>query len=135
MTVFDQPNREVCTIKRENTSTPLQALVLLNDPQFVEAARVLAERIQLEGGTNLNEQLQYAFRLTTGRKADMNELDIFEKLYHDQYELFKKDKSASKRFLTVGETVVDAALDKNHTAAMAMVASTMINHDEAYMKR
>ncbi len=135
MTVFDQPNREVCTIKRENTSTPLQALVLLNDPQFVEAARVLAERMQLEGGNDLSEQLQYAFRLATGRKADSQELEIFEKLYHDQYDLFKKDKTASKGLLNVGETIADLSLDKSHTAALTIVASTMINHDEAYMKR
>ena len=135
MTIFDQPNREVCTIKRENTSTPLQALVLMNDPQFVEASRVLAERIQLEIGGDIASQIQYAFRLTTGRSATQDELAIFEKMYQDQYKIFRKDKQASKSLLNVGETLADRSLDKNQTAALAMVTSTMLNHDEAYMKR
>jgi len=135
MTIFDQPNREVCIVKRENTSTPLQALVLLNDPQFVEAARVLAERVQLESGPDLRDQLTYAFRLTTGRHPDQNEITVFEKLYKDQYEIFNKDGTASRSLLDVGETLSERGLDPSQTAALAMVASTMINHDEAYMKR
>ncbi len=135
MTIFDQPNREVCTIKRENTSTPLQALVLMNDPQFVEASRVLAERIQLEIGQDISSQIQYAFRLATGRSVSKEELVIFEKIYQDQYEIFKKDQQASDGLLNVGETIADRSLDKSQTAALAMVTSTMLNHDEAYMKR
>jgi len=107
MAIFDQPNREICTVKRENTNTPLQALVLLNDPQFVESAKILAQRMQIEGGSDLHEQLIYAFRLVTGRVPVDEELAIFHRLYSDQLTIY----------------------------ALTVVASTMINHDEAYTKR
>ena len=135
MTVFDQPNREVCIVKRENTSTPLQALVLMNDPQFVEAARILAERIQIEGGPKLEDQLILAFRLTTGRKPSEEEHLIFKNLYFDQLRTFENDRTQTEKLFTVGEALLDPTLNKEKTAALAMVASTMINHNEAYMKR
>ena len=135
MTIFDQPNREVCTIKRENTSTPLQALVLLNDPQFVEAARVMAERCQVEGGDDVKDQIQHAFRLTTGRKANEKELAILEELYLNQHKRYGSDRKAAQAFISVGDYDVANYLDPVKTAALAAVASTIINHNETYMKR
>ena len=135
MTIFDQPNREVCTIKRENTNTPLQALVLLNDPQFVEAARVLAERIQVEGGDDFKSQITYAFRLATGRSPDKEEIQVLQDLYEDQYNIYESDITASKELLGVGATKADLKASIPHTAALAMVTSAIMNHDEAYMKR
>ena len=135
MTVFDAPPRSVCVVKREITNTPLQALVLLNDPQFVEAARVLAERIQKEGGDNIKDQTIYAFRLLTGRKPTINEINVLMSQYETEFSRFAKNPDMALELLGVGESPFDNKLDTTRTAALAMVASTMINHDEAYMKR
>ena len=135
MIAFDAPNRSVCIVKRENTNTPLQALVLLNDPQFVEASRVLAERMQKEGGDALEDQTRYAFRLVTGRQPSSPELDLLIEQYQDEAKRFEEDPKSALDLLKVGEYVFDKNLDERHTAALAMVASTILNHDEAYMKR
>ncbi|MEM7512922.1 MAG: DUF1553 domain-containing protein, partial [Bacteroidota bacterium] len=135
MTAFDAPNRDVCTIKRENTNTPLQALVLLNDPQFVEAARVMAERMQVEGGSSLEAQIDYAFMRTTGRKVRPDEMGLFKDLFQNQLESFQKDPSRARELLAVGEYPRSKELDLSATAALAMVSSTIFNHDEAYTKR
>ena len=135
MAIFDAPTRAVCTVKRENTNTPLQALVLLNDPQFVEAARVLAERMQKEGGEKLEDQIRYAFRLVTGRQPSSTEIDLLIGQYQTETKRFEEDPESAGELLKVGEYAFDENLDKTRTAALAMVASTMINHDEAYMKR
>lgn len=135
MTIFDAPTREICIVKRENTSTPLQALVLLNDPQFVEAARIMAERVQEEGGENLEDQIQYAFRLSTGRTATSEEVKLLSELYQSQYAHYTANKSAAKDFISVGDFRVPSHLDVSKTAALASVTSTIINHNESYMKR
>ena len=135
MTAFDLPSRDVCNVQRESTNTPLQALVLLNDPQFVEAAKVLAQRMQQEGGTDLNSQIAYAFRLSTGRKPNSQELEIFKGLFEKEANKFQQKPGAAKEFLAVGEYKLDPKLNTSKTAALAIVASTMLNHDEAYTKR
>lgn len=135
MTAFDAPNRDVCTIKRENTNTPLQALVLLNDPQFVEAARVMAERMQLEGGENLEAQIDYAFMRTTGRKVRPAEMKLFKELFQQQLKGFQENPRQAEALLAVGEYPTVNKLNTAHTAALAMLTSTMFNHDEAYIKR
>ena len=135
MIAFDAGSREVCTVKRETTNTPLQALVLLNDPQFVEAARVMAERIQKEGGHNPKDQMILAFRLSTGRRPKPKEIDMFKDLYQSQYKMFKKNPSKADELLNVGEYRSGHPFDKLKTAALTMVTSTMLNHDESYMKR
>lgn len=135
MVAFDGPNRLVCTVKRENTNTPLQALVLLNDPQFVEAARVLAQRMQEEGGSEWESQAQYGFRLLCGRKAKESEMALMKKQYEFALKKYQDNPIEAADLLAVGEYPFDPGLDKIQTAALAMVASTMMNFDEAYMKR
>jgi hypothetical protein len=135
MTIFDAPNREVCTVKRENTNTPLQALVLMNDPQFVEAARVMAERVQVEVGENSKDQIQYAFQLTTGREATEEELTILLELYDNRHDYYASHIAEANELIAVGEYAKPKFLNPSKTAAMAVVASTIINHNEAYMKR
>ncbi len=135
MIAFDAPNRSVCIVKRENTNTPLQALVLLNDPQFVETAKVLAERMQREGGDEPEDQTSHAFRLVTGRKPTSTELALLMEQYHSGIEKFKENPASAQQLLNVGEYPMDKNLDKIRTAALAMVASTLFNYDEAYMKR
>ena len=135
MTTFDAPPRDVCTVKRENTNTPLQALVLLNDPQFVEAAKVLAQRMQFECGELFEKQIEFAFRSCTGRSLDMDEYELFVKLYKEQLEKYEKEPEKAKQLLEVGEFVMDDRLDVSETAALTVVTNTMLNHDDAYMKR
>jgi hypothetical protein len=135
MIAFDATARDVCVVKREVTNTPLQALVLLNDPQFVEAARVLAVRVQKEAGPTLEQQLELTFRLTTGRKPKSQELAVLKELYGSQYARFRKKGGQAEALLQVGDYQQVPGLDKPKTAALAVVASTMINHDEFYMKR
>ncbi len=135
MIAFDAGSREVCTVKRETTNTPLQALVLLNDPQFVEAARVMAERIQKEGGNNLKDQVILAFRLSTGRRPKSEEIEVFSDLYQSQFKMFENNPDKADELVNVGEYNSEYQFDKVKTAALTMVASTMLNHDESYMKR
>lgn len=135
MTIFDAPSREVCTIQREITNTPLQALVLLNDPTFVEAARVMAERMQREGGETLQQQITFAFRLFTGRKPKAEEVRVLAELFEKEKARFAAEPSSAKETIAIGEYPIDTALDPVQTAALTMVSSMMINHDEFYMKR
>ena len=135
MITFDAPNRDVCTLQRERTNTPLQALVLLNDPQFVESSRVLAERMQLEGGEGLEGQITFAFRLSTGRKPKADELTLLKSLYEKERQRFTENPQQARELLDVGEKKRNKKLDMIETAALAMLASTIQNHDEAYMKR
>lgn len=135
MTAFDAPSREVCTVKRENTNTPLQALVLMNDTQFVEASKVLAARMQKEGGVSLDDQIAYGFRLAVSRSPKKEETSVLRELYEAQSEKYKANPKEALKLLSVGRKELDDSLDKNKTAALTMVANTILNHDEAYMKR
>lgn len=135
MTVFDAPTRDICTLTRESTNTPLQALVLLNDPQFVEAARVMAARIQKHFGPGIDEMAYGAFRLATGRIPTAEEMTVLKKIYHEQINIFEDDSKATSDLLKVGEYPMDQSLPKASTAAWTMVCSSLLNHDEAYMKR
>lgn len=135
MLAFDAPNRLVCITKRENTNTPSQALVLLIDPQFVEAARVLAVRLQKEGGPTWREQVRYAFRLVCGRLPNEREKEIIESQYRHALSSYQSDPEAAHELLAVGEYPLEKGFDKIETAALSMVASTLLNFDEAYMKR
>ncbi|MCB0685214.1 MAG: DUF1553 domain-containing protein [Saprospiraceae bacterium] len=135
MTIFDAPTRDVCTVKREVTNTPLQALVLLNDPQFMEAARVLAERIQYEGGPTSREQIKYAFRLVCGRMPEEKEAALLMEQFAAESKKFQRTPQSAKSILDIGERKRDTDLEEVNTAALAMVCNTILNFDEAYMKR
>ncbi len=135
MTAFDAPSRDNCSVQRESTNTPLQALILLNDPQFVEAARVLAERIQREGGADVKERMIYAFRLSTGRRPSEREVELLEELLEKQMTHFEEAPKEALALLQVGDFERDKSLDLEETAAYAVVANTLLNHDEAYTKR
>lgn len=135
MTAFDAPDRSICTVKREKTNTPLQALVLLNDPQFVEAARVLAERMQKEGGEAIDAQLQYAFRLLCSRWPTAKEMKLMNQQYQMAITKYQSQPDAADELLEIGAYPFDKSLDRAKTAALAIVANTLMNFDEAYMKR
>ena len=89
MIAFDAPNRSVCVVKREKTNTPLQALVLLNDPQFVEAARVLAQRLQHAHRDRAEDQIRRAFRLVCGRSPNNQELELLLTQYRNATQRFE----------------------------------------------
>ncbi len=135
MSTFDAPTREVCTVKREITNTPLQALVLLNDPQFVEASRILAERIQKEKPSSIDESIKHGFRLCTSRKPRDKEIQLLKNLYDEQLKKFKQNPKLAYNIFKNGKKPRDKTLNLYKTAALSMVANVMLNHDEVYMKR
>jgi hypothetical protein len=135
MVTFDAAERNVCIVRRQSTSTPLQALAMLNDPQIVEAARFLGQRMLKEGGKTATEQVAWVFRVSTGRAATDKEVSILARLLAEQIELFKADPKAAAKLLAVGDGKNDAKLDTVELAASTVVALTVLNHDEAVMRR
>ena len=134
MTIFDAPNREICTVKRESTNTPLQALVLLNDPQFVEAARALACRLGSKYGDDFETIINSGFLLALTREVSQKELEILERLYKQQLQHFSNKPEELSNYLDVGDFKVPEHLNKKKIAALAVVCSTILNMDEAYTK-
>jgi hypothetical protein len=134
LNVFDAPSRETCIVRRERTNTPLQALVLLNDPTFVEAGRALAQRMLHEHPHNPSTAIMYGFELVTARVPSAEEAAILAAEYEKQLASFKDDLAAARALLTVGESPRDASLDAASHAAWTNVAIVMLNLDEAITK-
>ena len=134
MVTFDATSREICTVKRDITSTPLQALVLLNDPQFFEASRVFAERM-IKSKDTLEEQISHGFRLATARHPKEEELNILVDLFNSQYQFFRQNRDKAYQVISVGQKPRDTDIYSVKTAAMTMVANTLLNHNETYTKR
>jgi Protein of unknown function (DUF1553)/Protein of unknown function (DUF1549)/Planctomycete cytochrome C len=130
MLLFDAPNRETCTVKRSRTNTPLQALSLLNEITFVEAARQLAARLIREGGGSDRERVEYGFRLTIGRLPKERELDVLLKGLAEDTHRFQNDPEAAKQLLQLGESPSPADLDAGTHAAYTLVANVLMNLDE-----
>lgn len=130
MTIFDAPSRESCSLRRSRTNTPLQALVTMNDPQFVEAARVLAEAALTSGGATLKEQIGFAFRRLTGVNPTSGVQNILTEAFHEEFARFKADANAATEFLSIGEAKRDESLDAATHAAMTVVTSMILNLDE-----
>jgi hypothetical protein len=135
MITLDASAREVCTVSRPTTMTPLQALLLLNDPQYVEAARALAVRAMLEGGETLDARITFAFRSAIGRPPTDDESEILAGLYHEQVGEFDADRSRAEAFLAIGDQPPDPSLDPVEQAAFAVLVQVILNHDECHMKR
>ena len=131
---FDATSREICTVKREKTSSPLQSLVLLNDVQFFEASRVFAERIIAESEKDLDSQIEYGFRLATSRFPKESELSLMKELYESQLNYYKRNKNAAFKVLTVGDSKYNSSGGLDKTAAMTIVANTLLNLNESYYK-
>ncbi|TLV03213.1 DUF1553 domain-containing protein [Dyadobacter luticola] len=131
---FDAAERHFCVTKRQKTSTPLQALVVMNDPQFVEASRVLAQRM-LQHGKTLDDQITYAFTALTSRQPDAKERAVLKELYDEEYADFSRNPKRVKSILAAGEYPVDKSLNPVQLAAGTIVASTVMNFDEFLIKR
>lgn len=127
---FDAPSRETCTLLRPRTSTPLQSLVVMNDPVYVEAARALAARVLHNGGDTLRQQLTFAFRVTLARAPRAEEIKVLEKTFQEQRERFAQDKSAAEGLLSVGDSPRPKDLDVVDLAAMTGVANVLLNLNE-----
>lgn len=130
LTIFDAPTREKCSLQRSRTNTPLQALVTLNDVQFVEASRALAERALMEGGDTLDGQIDHAFRLASGTRPKSFVREILKLAYHDELKLFQADKARATKLISAGESPRDESLDPAIHAAMSIVTSMILNLDE-----
>jgi hypothetical protein len=130
MGALDAPSREACTVRRERTNTPLQALLLMNEPQFVESARMLGQRTMKEGGTSLESRLKYLFRVATARVPDAGELMELTFLYNENLEKYTKDTKAAAALIAIGETKADTSLNASELAAWAMMANLVLNLDE-----
>ncbi len=131
---FDAPNREVCTDRRPRTNTPLQALVLMNDPIYVECARVLGQRVLLEGGKTAEERLTFAFRLCTARAPRAEELRILAGVLERQRARYGKDKVAALKLVSVGESPRPVGLDVSELAAWTALGNLLLNLDETITK-
>ena len=134
MVIFDAASRNQCTVNRQSTNTPLQALVLLNDPQFVEAAQALAYRMIKEGGSHLTQRIQYAFRWATSRKPDAEELAILEELFHEEWEEFQQYPNRAADFLQLGEFNHSDHVNKSELAAYGVLANAIMNLSESLQK-
>ncbi|MBX3238345.1 MAG: DUF1553 domain-containing protein [Chitinophagaceae bacterium] len=133
MLIFDAPDRNFCTVKRPVSSSPLQALALMNDPTFIEASKFIATRMLQEGGSENNEQLAYGFRLVTGRMPDDREKALLDRMFAEEISLYKKQPEKAKKILSVGNAKMKVAVSGENlvkTAAYTSVAMALLNTDE-----
>src|SRR5256885_1869828 len=128
MATFDAAERNTCIVRRQTASTPLQVLVLLNDPEFVEAARRLAERTLREVRPESKERISYIFRLLTSRSPNEREAQILKRILDEQLRLFADTKKADS-LIKVGEAPVRSKTTKNELAAYTMLANAIMNFD------
>ena len=135
MITFDAVTREVCTAKREATATPLQSLVLLNDPQFVEAARALAQKVLQQFPSDERARHREAFTALIGRPPDATELQILSRVFAEQQDLFARDPGNATRLLAVGASAADPSLPRVEFAATTIVVSAIMNLDEFVLVR
>jgi len=135
MLTFDAMSREVCTARRESTATPLQSLVLLNDPQFVEASRVLGEKLLKQFPNDEAARNREAFRTLTGRGPDKIEAKILTQLYAEQKAEFVKNPGDAKKLLNVGESKSEDGLAPADSAAMTTLVNAIMNFDEFIVER
>jgi len=134
MTTLDAPSRESCQVRRERTNTPLQALLLMNEPQFIEAARALAERTLREGGGATDERLSYMFRLVTARSPDTKDLAELSSALKDLTAHYTTQPEAAGRLIAAGETKPDPRYKPTELAAWTMIGNVILNLDEAITK-
>ena len=133
MILFDASNRDQCEVKRSKTNTPLQALIMLNDPSVLEASRVFAQRLLTEQ-TGVEDKIDKAFRTIICRKASSKEKAILTNYFNEQLALFKNKKLDAEKTLTIGASLINKQVDLAMSAALMKVVSTIYNMDEAITK-
>jgi hypothetical protein len=135
MLLFDAPTRDTCTVARPRTNTPLQALALMNDPTFVEAARALAARMMRESSSGSRQRVHYGFRAVTARVPSDHETNVLLGIYLGQLQAFSADPLAARELLRVGSSVSDSSLDQVELAALTTVANLILSLDEAITRQ
>ena len=130
MTTFDAPSREFCTVRRIRTNTPLQALVTLNDPVFVEAAQALARRVIVEGGESLESRLDFALRLVLIRRPEDRELARMRQLYEETHADYQSSRSEARKLATDPLGQVDDEMDLVELASWTVIGNVLLNLDE-----
>ncbi len=133
LTTFDAPSREKYCTRREHTDTPLQALVTMNDPAYVEAARHLSARM-IQHDKDADDRLDFGFRLVTARQPSSSEKTILKDALKKYEAKYLHDKEAAKKLIAVGESPVNEKLNPSELAAYTMVASLLLNMDETLNK-
>ena len=131
---FDAPRREECMAQRPRSNTPLAALVMLNDPTFVEAARVFAERIVRDGGETSDNRLDFAYRLAVSRKADGFERNALKELFGSNLKRYRTDAQAARALISTGQAPVADDLDAAELAAWTAVARAVLNMSETIIR-
>ena len=134
MATFDAPNREVCTLKRNRTNTPLQALVTMNDPVYVEAAQALGRLMLAQDGT-LQEQIQFGFRRCVLRAPTNEELSALTMLYEDTHREMMANPESAMKLATDPLGPLPEKMDGAQAAAMTVVGNVLLNLDEMFLKR
>jgi hypothetical protein len=132
---FDAAGREMCAARETRTNTPLQALDLMNDRIFIEAARVLASRMMREGGASEADRIAYGFRLVTMRKPSEKELSVLTRGYDYYRTRFEADAAGALKLASEGDAPRDSSLEATQLAAYTNVASLILNLDEAVTKQ
>lgn len=130
MITFDAPSRELCTVRRINTNTPLQALVTLNDPAFVEAAQALARRMVKEGGTGLEVRIAHGLQWTLLRPAEPNEVAVLVKLYENRRDYYAAHADEAAKFATDPLGPIPAGMETTDLAGLTAVGNVILNLDE-----
>ena len=129
MLSFDASSRDLCTVKTPQTNTPLQALVLLNDPQIIEAARGLAQQSLTKNNT-LQDQLAYLYMATTGSLPDQSNQAQLEDLYSEMLDQVVREEVDSEAYLTIGNALVESSIQSESFTALALTAHTLLNLDQ-----
>lgn len=131
---FDSTSREICSVTSSRTNTPLQAMNLLNDPQYVEAARFVAERMMKEGGDSPGDRITWGYKLILAREPSDKVLEILTSGYSDYIGRFQKEGEAAKALIGIGKSKADIDLNTAELAALTNVASVLLNLDETVTK-
>ncbi len=134
MDIFNAPTREHATVRRERTNTPLQALVTMNDPQFVEASRYLAQKAMREAGDEFDRRLDFVTNRLLARDFAEDERAVARRTYDGYLELYSSNLDEARTLLTVGDSAADEALPPAESAAWTMLASQLMNLDEVLNK-
>jgi hypothetical protein len=133
MLMFDASNRDQCEVRRISTNTPLQALIMMNDPMVLEASRVLAQRLMLEE-LSMEARIAKAFNLILCRKGNEKELSLLQTYFEDERKYYGAEPEKAQAKLKVGEYKQEKTNDVAATAALMQVVSTLYNTDEAITK-
>jgi hypothetical protein len=135
MVTFDAPSRNVCTVNRPRTNTPLQALVTLNDPAYVEAAQALARRMVAEGGPGVEARARRGFRLCLARPPSAEELRRLVGLYEKAHAAYAGRPEEARKMASEPLGPLPAGMDPVDLAAWTVVGNVLLNLDEMFVKR